>query len=232
MQNSIDNVITHTGLPLAHRVRPPQNAAADRAPCLILLHGVGANEAGLAELGLRQDPRLLVVLPRGPIAFGPAQFGWFTVNFTTTGPVINPAQAEQSRQALIDFIGGLPDAHNVDPDRIWIAGFSQGGIMSASVALTRPDKVSGFGILSGRILPEIAPIMADRESLSGLRGYVSHGLHDQKLSIDFARHSQRLLNEQGVALDYHEYPAGHEFNETMQQGFCLWIKKQIDAERA
>lgn len=232
MQYSLDNLITHAGLPLAHRIRTPLNAASVSAPCLILLHGVGANEAGLTGLATRQDPRLLVVLPRGPITFGPAQFGWFSVNFTAAGPAINPAQAEQSRKILIDFIDGLPGAYHVDPERIWIAGFSQGGIMSASVALTRPDKVNGLGILSGRILPEIAPLMANKDNLSRLHGYVSHGSHDGKLSVDFARNARRLLDEQGIALDYHEYPAGHELNETMQQDFCAWIKKQIDTKNA
>ncbi|SFB00525.1 phospholipase/carboxylesterase [Collimonas sp. OK607] len=229
MKHSLHNVVERPDLPLAHRVRSPDNLTAGSAPCLILLHGVGANEANLIEFAQRQDPRLLVILARAPIAFGPGQFGWFNVNFTSTGPVINVAQSEQSRQTLVDFIDGLPSVYDIDPNRVWIAGFSQGGILSASVALTRPDKVAGFGILSGRILPEIAPLIGTNVALRKVHGFVSHGVHDGKLTINFARSAQRLLTEKEVRLTYREYDAVHELNETMQRDFCSWIAQQIDA---
>jgi len=230
MAHTLQSVIEKGGLPLAHRLRDPQIGSTKGAPCLVLLHGVGANEVNLIDFAARQDPRLCVILARGPITFGPGQFGWFNVNFTPTRPVIHTAQAEQSRQTLVDFIAGLPAAYGIDPHRIWIAGFSQGGILSASVGLTRPDMVAGFGILSGRILPEIAPLTASSQELGKLHVFVSHGLHDGKLSIDFARSAQRLLAEKDVKLTYREYVAAHELNGDMQRDFGQWITQQLDAE--
>lgn len=234
MQHSLNQLVTHPALPLAHRLRSPaapMDSAAGGIPCLILLHGVGANEANLIDLAQRQDPRLLVILARGPLAFGPAQFGWFNVNFASGSPVINAQQAEQSRAALVQFIEGLPAAYGVDPQRIWIGGFSQGGILSASVALSRPDQVAGFGILSGRILPEIAPITAPNEQTQKLAGFISHGIEDHKLTIEFARSAQRLLQHKDVQLTYREYDAVHELNAAMQGDFCNWLSQQLDAAR-
>ncbi len=57
--------------------------------------------------------------------------------------------------------------------RTVVAGFSQGGIMSASVALTRPEAVGGFGILAGRILPELEPAIADPAALRHLRAFIA-----------------------------------------------------------
>lgn len=235
MEHSLQQLVTHPALPLAHRLRSPTGTApagtsqgAGAVPCLILLHGVGANEANLIDVAQRQDPRLLVILARGPLAFGPAQFGWFNVNFASGGPVINAQQAEQSRAALVQFIEGLPAAYGVDPQRIWIAGFSQGGIISASVALTRPDRVAGFGILSGRILPEIAPITAANEQTRKLAGFISHGVEDGKLTVEFARSARRLLTEKEVQLTYREYDAVHELNAAMQNDFGAWLTQQLD----
>ncbi len=230
MDHSLHNLATQPNLPLAHRVRVPANGATEHAPCLILLHGVGANEANLIDFAARQDPRLTVILARGPITFGPSQYGWFNVNFTASGPLINAAQAEQSRQTLIDFIDGLPDAYAIDPAQVWIAGFSQGGILSASVGLTRPDKAAGFGILSGRILPEIAPLIARADALQKLHAFVSHGIDDGKLSINFARSAKNLLTENHVQLTYREYDAVHELNASMQADFVQWVTQQIDAK--
>lgn len=234
MEHNLNHLATHPALPLAHRLRSPLAQSGDTSgiPCLILLHGVGANEAGLIDLAQRQDPRLLVILARGPLAFGPVQFGWFQVDFSTGRPQINAQQAEQSRALLAQFIEGLPAAYGVDPRRVWIAGFSQGGIMSASVALTRPDRVAGFGILSGRILPEIAPITAPNEQTGKLAAFISHGVDDGKLTVEFARSAKRLLEQKEVRLDYHEYDAEHELNAAMQRDFDAWLKRQLDAGQA
>lgn len=231
MTHTLTTTITEPSLSLTHRVRAPQSDSTVSSPCLVLLHGVGGNEANLIDLAQQQDPRLTVVLARGPLTIGPNMYAWFNVNFTSSGPMINPEQAEQSRKTLIDFIDGLPAAYGIDANRIWIAGFSQGGILSASVGLTRPDKVAGFGILSGRILPEITPLIAPSEALSSQHAFVSHGVHDSKLTIEFARSAQRLLNEKEVNLTYREYKADHEFNSPMQRDFNHWIAAQLDVAR-
>lgn len=232
MSDSLHNLITEPALGLAHRVRPAQIATEGKAPCLLLLHGVGANEAGFVELARQLDPRLVVILLRGPLAFGPMQFGWFQVNFTSTGPAINASQAEHSRRLLLDFIARLPQAYDIDPQRIWIGGFSQGGIMSASVGLTAPDTVSGFAILSGRILPEILPLVRQAIGLEKIAAYVAHGVHDNKLGIHFAREAHQLLQELGVPMEYREHEAGHELNVNMVRDFSNWISQRIDLQGA
>jgi phospholipase/carboxylesterase len=227
MPHTLDDIAANPGLDLIHRVRDAEVPTPGGAPCLVLLHGVGANEAGLITFAQRQDPRLVVILVRGPLIFGPTQFGWFQVNFTADGPAIHAAQAEQSRQSLIAFIQRLPAAYNVDPHRIWMAGFSQGGIMSASVGLTAPTVLAGFGILSGRILPEVMPLVQDKEALRCLHAFVVHGKQDQKLGIHFARSAQEVLQGLHVPLHYREVDAGHELNEAMQRDFCEWMSRQL-----
>jgi phospholipase/carboxylesterase len=203
-----------------------------KAPCLILLHGVGANEAGFIDLARQMHPQLTVVLVRGPLEFGPMQFGWFQVSFTQDGPSINAAQADLSRSQLIRFIEQLPQEYDIDPARIWIAGFSQGGIMSASVGLTVPEDVAGFGILSGRILPEVLPAVKAGPSLSKVRAFVSHGVQDQKLGIHFARHAKEVLEGFGVPLQYQEYEAGHSLDMAMAGDFKQWLGGQLDQSDA
>ncbi len=227
MSDTLAELLTEPASGLAYRIRPAQ-AGQDRAPCLLLLHGVGANESGFVEMARRLDPRLAVILLRGPLVFAPGRFGWFQVKFTPTGPAIDPAQAEASRRTLLQFIGRLPAAHGVDPQRIWIAGFSQGGIMSASVGLTAPGSVAGFGLLSGRILPEVLPLV-DRSDplLNKLQAFVSHGVDDQTLGIHFAHKAKVLLEDLGVPLEYREYAAGHVLDNDMVGDFQRWLGVRI-----
>ena len=217
---------------LSYRLRPAQ-AGQGATPGLVLLHGVGSSESGFIDLARQVDPRLNVVLVRGPLALGPNQFAFFQVNFTANGPAINPAQAEKARTTLIDFIGQLPQLHGVDPARIWLAGFSQGGIMSAGVALTAPAKVAGFGILSGRILPEVLPLVKADPLLATLPAFVSHGVHDNVLGIHFAHHAKQVLDGLKVPLTYREYQGGHSLNGAMAGDFMAWLGAQLDtAHRA
>ncbi len=187
----------------------------------------GANEAGLINLALEQDPRLTVILARAPLAFGPAQFGWFQVAFTAGGPAINAAQAEAARHRLLEFVDVLPQAYGVDARRVWIAGFSQGGIMSASAALTAPEQFAGFGILSGRILSEIKPYAVPGIAILKLHAFISHGVQDQKLGIHFARDACGYLKSLGLSPQYREYKGGHELNRPMQDDFKNWLRHEL-----
>lgn len=122
----------------------------------------------------------------------------------------------------------LPQAYGVDPRRVWIAGFSQGGIMSASAALTAPDKLKGFAILSGRILPEIKPYVVLGNAVAGLHAFVSHGMQDQKLGVHFAREARTCLENLGISPSYREYEAGHELNQPMRADFKRWLQQELE----
>jgi phospholipase/carboxylesterase len=74
---------------LAKQPQPAQPKAL-----VLLLHGVGGCETNLTDLAATIDPQTLVVMPRGPLTLGAGQYGWFRVNFTGAGPVIDLTEAE------------------------------------------------------------------------------------------------------------------------------------------
>lgn len=193
--------------------------------CVVLLHGVGGNETHLLELSAGMDAETLVLFPRGPLRLGADQYAWFRVAFTPNGPSIVAEEAEQSRVLLIRFMRQIQDIHAVGAKRSVMAGFSQGGIMSASVALTAPECVAGFGILSGRILPELAPHLADRQQLASLQAFIGHGEHDGTLPVAWAHRSDQWLNELGVAHQLRLYPVGHAIDQTMRTDFVDWFHR-------
>lgn len=194
---------------------------------VVLLHGVGSNERSLQALAYGLDKRLQVVLPRAPLAFGPDAFGWFTVQFGAQGPVIDPAQAEASRLLLIDYVRALQAEHGVDAAHTLVAGFSQGGIMSASVSLTAPQVARRFAILSGRILPEIAPHVPADIATRGVRGLILHGEQDSKLPFALATAAAARLQALGVDHALHGYPADHTLTAAMQADFNAWTAREL-----
>ena len=150
---------------LIHTTRAPEPGAlaqGERPPLLILLHGVGANEAQMAQLAPEFDGRFIVVSVRSPLVLGPNAYGWFHVSFTAQGPVIVAAEAEAGWRYLAQFIDEAVATYDADPARVFLAGFSQGGIMALATLLTAPEKVAGAVVMSGRLLPEVLPMRPPR----------------------------------------------------------------------
>ncbi|WP_422508710.1 alpha/beta hydrolase [Stenotrophomonas sp. GZD-301] len=194
---------------------------------VVLMHGVGSHERSLLPLAQALDPRLQVVLPRGPLSFGPDAFGWFTVQFGPQGPVIDPAQAEASRLRLIDFVRQQQAQLGLPATRTLVAGFSQGGIMSASIALTAPEVAARFAVLSGRILPEIAAHVPADIATRDLEGLILHGRHDSKLPFALATAASARLRALGVRHTLKDYPADHALTAPMQADFNAWTVQRL-----
>ncbi len=214
-------------LPLVHLVRQPLPDESN-PPLLLLLHGVGSNEHDLFGLAPMLDPRFVVVSLRAPNTLAPGSYAWFHVEFTPQGSLINPAEAEQSRQILIETIQQAVAAFGANPQRVYLMGFSQGAIMSASVALTRPDLVAGAVLMSGRILPEIQPRMVEPEQLTGLPILAVHGSADTVLPIHNGRASRDLLSKLPVKLTYKEYAMGHEVTPQSLRDVQAWLGERLD----
>lgn len=217
---TLSSLFADPAFALAFRVREPAPAASDAL--LVLLHGVGSNESNLADLSSGVASDTLVVLPRGRLELAPGQYAWFRVAFTASGPRIVADEAEASRLALIRLIEQLQTAHGVAPERTVIAGFSQGGILSASVALSAPERVRGFAILSGRILPELEPALASPGRLARLHGLVAHGRDDSKLPVTWAERADAWLDRLGVPHVLRLYPGDHGISSPMARDFLAW----------
>jgi phospholipase/carboxylesterase len=214
-------------LSLVHLVRQPQVKGAS-TPLLLLLHGVGSNEYDLFGLAPYLDKRFLIISVRAPYTMGVNSFAWFEVNFTPQGPIIQPEQAEASRNRIMTFLNEAIAAYDADPQQVYLMGFSQGAIMSASVALTRPELVAGVVLMSGRILSQIEPLVAAPEKLKGLPVLVVHGTSDGVLPISNGRDSQKTLSALSVDLIYREYPMGHEVSRESLADVTSWLSARLD----
>ena len=210
---------------LVYRSRPAQGTPRG---LLVLLHGVGANETSLAALADEQSPDVHVVLARGPVNLGPSAYGWYQVSFGPRGPVFEVAQAESSRESLVRFIESQQQEAGIPPSRTIVAGFSQGGIMSAGIALTAPARVRAFGILSGRILPEFDALVPADIATYPLDGLVMHGRADNMLPFTLAETSASHLAALGVRHAVKAYDGvGHGMSDSMRNDFRRWVDEQL-----
>lgn len=214
----------YSTLSLSCLMRKPAGDAK-HSPLVILLHGYGSNEADLFGLAEKFPPEFLVISARAPHTLSLGQYAWFALNYSFGTTVHDKLQAEESRLLLKRFIDQVSKEFEVDTARIFIIGFSQGAIMSYSVALTFPALVRGIGALSGRILEEIKTIVSveSREGMSKLQVFVAHGAIDKVLPIQHAREAKEYLSKLDVSLTYNEYETPHVISSEEVRALIDWL---------
>ena len=126
---------------LFHKIFPPRQQTEGASPCLLLLHGRGADENDLLGLADYLDERLFIITVRAPFEF---QFGggftWYDILDVGTP---EPKMFEKSYRRLTQFFADLKTGYPIDPSAIFLLGFSMGTIMSYAFTLTNPGSVKG-----------------------------------------------------------------------------------------
>ena len=216
-------------LSLTHLYRAPRRPGEDKPPLLLLLHGVGSNERDLFGLAEELDPRFAVVSARAPHTRFPGSYAWFEVQVRGGGEfVIDEAMWRHSLATLTAFIGEAVEAHDADPARVYLAGFSQGAIMSLCVMLTKPELPAGVAAMSGRLLPEVRPMARPAIELEGFPVLVLHGINDPMIPIRAGREIRDYLASLPVELTYQEFPMAHEVSGASLGLVSEWLTTRLD----
>jgi phospholipase/carboxylesterase len=210
-------------LSLTHLYRPV-DPAVGRPWLLVLLHGVGSNEADLFGLAPAVPGRFHIVSLRAPFRMGPDAFGWFTFVVRPDGQrVIDTEQEQTSRTLLAEVSSSIAEQLTVPAERVVVGGFSQGGIMSLSLLLTRPDLMAAALVMHSRLLPEVAPLMAPAEALHGRRLWVSHGTMDPVIPLANAHDIRDRVRDLPISFSYAEFPGGHEIRPAELTAAMTWL---------
>jgi phospholipase/carboxylesterase len=194
---------------------------------LILLHGVGSNELAMASLTDWFDPRFIVVSVRAPIELQAFAFAWFHVTFTDGGPVIDGDEAVAAWRGAARFVEEAVAAYDADPARVYLAGFSQGGIVGLGTILLAPEQVAGVVCMSGRLPPEVLPHVVAPDRLRHKPVLIVHGVHDETLGIDYARSAKAFLDTLPVDLDYREFDMGHTTTDESMAVVAGWLAARL-----
>ena len=213
---------------MTHLVREPAAAGHARPPLLILLHGIGSNEADLFGLAPYLDGRFLIASARAPISMGPGAYGWFNIEFTPRGLLADIEQAKRSLSALPGFVDELVEAYGADAGCVYLMGFSQGAMMSLALALTAPERIAGAVLMSGRFPEQALDHEPDARALEGKPFMVTHGIYDPVLPIAEGRTVRERLKALPVELTYREYPMGHEVSMESLRDVTAWLSQSLD----
>ncbi|WP_299116706.1 alpha/beta hydrolase [uncultured Winogradskyella sp.] len=210
-----------------HYIKRP-STLKENAPLLIMCHGYGSDENDLFSFSSELPEELFIISVRAPYQMQPYGNAWYAINFDAVqGKWSDDKQAKSSRDILSGFIDYACTTYPLDSDNVTLLGFSQGTILSYSVALTYPKKVKNIVALSGYINEAILPEDLQKESCKHLDFYCSHGSMDQVIPVDWARRSKPFLDSLDIKNTYSEFPVGHGVAPQNFYEFKDWLKDRI-----
>jgi phospholipase/carboxylesterase len=196
-------------LSLEYQVREPK-IIVDKNPLLLLLHGYGSNDSDLFSFASELPDEYYVISARAPYDLQYDSYAWYAINFDADqNKFSDHDQAILSRDLVVRFIEELKVKFPIDSSNITLIGFSQGSILSYSIALSYPNIVQRVGALSGYLNLDINSENYQNNDFSNLKIFASHGTVDQVIPVEWARKTDPILKSLGINSTYKEYPIGH-----------------------
>jgi phospholipase/carboxylesterase len=206
----------------------------DADACVIWLHGLGADRYDFLPVAEALQERLRstrFVLPQAPtravtINGGWSMPSWYDILAMSPARAIDHEQLEASSQQVIALLETQRDS-GIEPTRIFLAGFSQGGAVVLHTAFLRwQGQLGGVLALSG-----YAPTFGDDMQLTDTQKQLSalclHGRFDEVVPIALGRAAHDRLAACGVAVQWRDYPMAHEVLSEEILDIAGWLEKQL-----
>jgi len=216
----------------------PEAIELETAPApdaaVIWLHGLGADghdfEPVVPELGLAPQLRVRFVFPHAPVRpvtinMGMRMRAWYDI--LQMGGGKEDEAGVRGSQALVQALIEREKSRGVDPRRIVLAGFSQGGAIVLQTGLRHAERLAGILALS-TYLPLPGRLAAERSAANrDLPVFMAHGTHDPMIGIPRARASCAALETLGYPVQWKEYAMGHAVCGEEIADIAAWLLRLL-----
>ena len=206
---------------------------ADPRIAILWLHGLGADGFDFApivpELVSKDWPAIRFVFPHAPVRAvtvnnGHRMRAWYdlsNLDFEDRADLNGVRESIDQLDALIDD----QIAKGIDPSRILLAGFSQGGAIVLTALLKSRHTVPAAIALS-TYLPDMRnAIPAARESgrSTTTQLFMAHGTQDPVVPVTAGDRSAAALTEMGFNVDWRTYPIQHQVGAIELADLRHWL---------
>lgn len=201
---------------------------------VIWLHGLGADgndfvpivqELSLPPLGIR------FVFPHAPmrpvtINGGFVMRAWYDIAYQDLALKEDETGLRQSQKSIEELIA-REESRGVPANRIVIAGFSQGGVISLQTGLRQPKRLGGIMSLSA-YLPLAAKVTNERNAANNdVPIFLGHGIADNIVPLPLGTASRDQLIKLGYGVDWHQYPMMHSVCAEELEDISAWLTRML-----
>ncbi|RTE08373.1 alpha/beta hydrolase [Paenibacillus whitsoniae] len=199
---------------------PAQMDPDKKYPVVFTLHGKGSNEKNMFGLVAPLAEDFIIIGIRGNLPLGA---GYQYYDLKSLGNPIREMFDEAVKQ-LEAFINDATEKYPIDPDKRYVLGFSQGAILSMTLALTMGDELKGIVALNGYV-PDFVKAEYSLRSVKEVSVFISHGEYDSIFPVRIGHETGAYFKEQTSRLTFKLYPTDHGVSEENQFDFLNWLKQ-------
>jgi phospholipase/carboxylesterase len=184
---------------------------------VIWMHGLGADGNDFVpivqELDLAVAPAIRFIFPHAPmqpvtINGGYVMRAWYDIAAADLGHIQDEIGIRRSQKEIEKLIAREREL-GIDPSRIVLAGFSQGGAIALHTGLRYPERVAGILALSSYV-PIAHTVAAEAHPANaGVPIFMAHGVQDNVIPFAFGSASRDFLKQHGYPVEWHEYFMPH-----------------------
>lgn len=206
--------------PMIYELRKPQQIQEDKVyPALFLIHGRGSNERNMFDLVAGLEEECFIFSVRGHIPQPP---GYCFFTFKIYGQPDREG-FDEGVHLITSFIDYAAAEYPIDTRYVYLLGFSQGAVLSNTLALTMGDRVRGIVSLSGYVPAFVKEDEYHKKPVNGLSAFISHGLEDQVLPYEWGEAARDYFVSAGANVTFRSYNSGHTVSPHNQQDFQAWL---------
>ena len=205
------------------------------AASVIWLHGLGADGNDFVpvvkELGLPDDKPVRFIFPHAPmrpvsINGGHVMRAWYDLGLVA-GQMTSNEEHICASQSTLNVLVERELARGILAEKIFLAGFSQGGVIALQTGLRHPQRLGGILALS-TYLALANSLPAERSiANASIPIYMAHGRDDPVIALSMAIHSRDELLRLGYAVEWHEYPMQHSVCLEEVEAISAWLQRLI-----
>jgi phospholipase/carboxylesterase len=200
---------------------------------VIWMHGLGADGNDFVpivkELGLAEKLALRFIFPNAPmrpitINNGYVMRGWYDIlSLDALERHVDEAGIRES-QAAIEALIAREVERGIKPEKIVLAGFSQGGVIALQTGLRHKERLGGIMALSTYLsLAESLPQEASAAN-KDIPIFLAHGTHDDIIAIHLAHASRDALTRAGYQVEWHDYRMPHSVCPEEIADIGTWLR--------
>lgn len=200
---------------LAHAPSP----GSPHPPLIVLMHGAGADEKDMIDLWKQLPSQFVVVSPRAPFGGGNG-WRWYRKGATQGSDIAI------SRKIVDLVIDSAIKRFDADPTRVFIGGFSQGGVMTYEVAMHEPGRFRGAVVLSGTLFP--SALQSDPPGAQTTPFFIGQGTDDKVIPYPSAAAARDTLAKRGIAVTFEPYKGmAHAISDAEMVAVNAWLERQL-----
>ncbi len=203
--------VKHMGKELTYSLYVPESAQAGQPlPMIVILHGMGGRgDLTLQNWRKRLNDEFIILAPSYPMG------AWWTLS---------------AEELVLQLIRETKMRVPVDPNRIFLAGLSNGAMGTYMIGAFYPDYFAGIIPIAGAISePHYLHFLIN---LTNTPLYSIQGKHDPIFPIRFSHRINKILTDMKYPLTYREHTeqgtahGGHFLPESEVPALVEWLKEQ------